>query len=320
MLDVLILTADNLQAYRRLEQPGVRIILRRPDEAIPEIGQVQAVVGGWFSPELLQAAPRLQYFFVPFAGISQELRALLSTRPDLVVANSHYNADFVAEHVFALLFRLCRHLEPQDRYMRRPALLRRFFRPKADFLALKGKTLGILGHGHIGRAVACRAEAFGMSCWIYGRQDFARDATQGRSRLHELLRGCRFVVLALPLTGETRGLLGREELRQMRADAFLINISRGEVVEEGALFEALKARRIRGAGIDAWYNYQEGFFNPERPFNRRFHRLRNLVMTPHVAYRGDSLEEEKINTIGEFIRQIRDGGDFADRVDLNRGY
>ena len=314
---VLILSKDDPTPYRVLESETVRVHFRNPEtEDIPEIGEVHAVVGGWFSRELLERAAQLKYFFVPFSGLSSNLKEVLRQREGLCVANSHYNADAVAEHVFAMIFRLCRNLDEMDRYMRRRGFLRGR-RPTVDFLSLRGKALGILGRGHIGKEVELRAAAFGMRPISYSRGDFLREGKEG---LHELLRRCSFLVLTLPLTEETRGMIGPDEFAEMRSDAVLINVSRGEIVQQKALFDALREKRIRGAGVDAWYNYHNGYFSPEKPYTLPFGKLSNIVMTPHVAYRSDSLEEEKIAAIRSFIAEAATGGPVSNLVDLNRGY
>ncbi len=316
--NVMILTGDDPSLYRPLHVEGVEIHVRPPAEAMAQIDRMDAVVAGWFSRELLERAERLRYFLVPFAGLPAQLGALLLGRPGLCVANSHHNAEFVAEHVFAMLFHLCRNLRGMDRYMRRPALLRRR-RPAVDFVALKDKTMGIVGRGHIGRAVEARALAFGMECLSYSRGDYVKERP-GKEGLYALLRRSAVVVLCLALTEETRGMIGAAELGCMGGDALLVNVSRGEVVEERALFEALRGGRIRGAGIDAWYNETEGDFRPEKPYAHPFNRLSNVLMTPHVAYRADTQQAEKLKSIGAFIREAAEGGPVSGRIDPSRGY
>jgi phosphoglycerate dehydrogenase-like enzyme len=316
---VLILTADDPALYQQaLQFQGVEITVRSPGDAIPEIDQIDAVVGGWFSRELLERAERLRYFLVPFAGIPRPLQDLLQSRRGLCIANSHYNADFVAEHVFAMIFHLCRNLQGMDRFMRRHRMFRRHC-PTVNFIALKEKTMGILGAGHIGRAVEKRAQAFGMDCLLYRRDDYLRDGVEKR-KLHHLLRRSDMIVVTLPLTEETQGLLGEEEFACMGADTVFINISRGEIVEEAALFNALQKKKIRAAGVDAWYNYVEGFFSPEKAYTQPFSRLSNLVMTPHVAYRADTLNKEKLASIRAFICDAAMGKAVSSRVDPVLGY
>ena len=138
-----------------------------------------------------------------------------------------------------------------------------------------GKTLGILGFGHIGQEVARLAQAFDMKI---------RSLRSGHSRaeLEALLEASDFLVLACPLTPETRGLIGPAELARMRPSASLINVARGEVVDEAALYEALRDRRIRSAAIDVWYQYPKDGA-PRMPSRFPFQELDNVILTPHCS-------------------------------------
>lgn len=139
---------------------------------------------------------------------------------------------------------------------------------------LSGKTIGLFGYGHIGQAVARRGKAFGMHIEAVTRRNAAE--------LPDLLRRSDFLVIAAPLTDETRGRFGPAELAMLPLHAFLINVSRAEIVQEQALFEALSSGRLKGAALDVWYQYpQPGAqgFGSELPF----HWLRNVIATPHFS-------------------------------------
>ena len=121
-----------------------------------------------------------------------------------------------------------------------------------------GKTIGIVGYGHIGREVARRARPFGMRvtcCTRTPKPDDLADEVLGMDRLSDVLASSDFVVVALPLTDDTRGLLNRAALASMRPGAVLINVARGAIVDEESLYTALKERRIAGAILDVWYRY-----------------------------------------------------------------
>lgn len=301
--------------------PGVRVHLHSPGDrrSVPSLERIEAVVGGWFPPEWMEHAPNLRYFFIPFAGLSPELRRTLSCRPGVTVANTHVASEYVAEHVFACLFRLNRNLESFDRYMRRPRALRRSI-PDQQIVTLRGKTMGVVGRGHLGTAVERIGTAFGTRVRTYTHADFRAEGPGRKERLLAFLSDCDFVVLAVPLTEETTGLLAEEELSAMRPEALLINVSRGEIVQEKALYRALKKKTIRGAAVDTWYNYRDGFFNPDRPYTRNFRRFPNLVMTPHVACRSRELDLMRIEEIRNFIRTVHRGESPASLVNLQAGY
>jgi phosphoglycerate dehydrogenase-like enzyme len=149
---------------------------------------------------------------------------------------------------------------------------------------LAGKTLGLVGFGASGRELARRAAALEMRVVALDAQTPAEDELalafldefMEAARLPDLLRQSDYVSVHVPLTAETRGLIGAEELALMKPTAILVNVARGAIVDEAALADALRAGRLRGAGIDVWAQ------EPPDPANPLL-SLRNVVATPHVA-------------------------------------
>jgi len=143
---------------------------------------------------------------------------------------------------------------------------------------LRGKTLGIIGAGRIGTAVGLRAPAFGMKV-VYldprRNRELEKRAEAERLSLDRLLAEADFVTLHVPLTGETRALIGRVELRRMKDSAFLINTSRGAVIDEEALAEALREKEIAGAGLDV--------YEKEPHVHPGLLTLQNVVLLPHIG-------------------------------------
>jgi phosphoglycerate dehydrogenase-like enzyme len=152
---------------------------------------------------------------------------------------------------------------------------------------IQGKTLGLIGYGHIGKELAVRARAFGMKLWVVSAHPPAIkprhiDFYGGPGDLQQLLKAADYIVLACPLDAHTRGLIGKREFSWMKPTACLINVARGPIVQEEALYHALHNRRIQGAAIDVWYQYPKDN-RPCRPSRYPFHKLDNLIMTPHVS-------------------------------------
>ncbi|KAK3270829.1 hypothetical protein CYMTET_20791 [Cymbomonas tetramitiformis] len=159
---------------------------------------------------------------------------------------------------------------------------------------VRQRTIGILGYGHIGKEIAKRAVAFDMRVIATARS--TRSATPehlawlGTSDdTMQLLMESDFVVVALPLNDDTEGAIGEKQLEAMKSTAVLINIGRGKVVHEAALYGALKEKRIAGAIIDTWYHYP---FMPRKadepvdelkPSRFPFEELENVIMTPHMS-------------------------------------
>jgi len=173
---------------------------------------------------------------------------------------------------------------------------------------LAGKTIGILGYGRIGRSIARRARVFGMEvCAI--RRDVGQKAEgdptllRGPDRIEEVLRQSDYLVISMPATPETVGRVGRKELALMKPGAFLINVARAEIVDEDALYDALRHGSIAGAALDVWYRYPR-LTGPAAPASRPFHELPNVLMTPHVAGWTDGMLGARAGLIAENIRRI----------------
>jgi phosphoglycerate dehydrogenase-like enzyme len=173
---------------------------------------------------------------------------------------------------------------------------------------LAGKTLGILGYGRIGRALARRARAFDMDvCAI--RRDVSQSSAEGLAflggpdALGEVVRRADYLAVTLSLNDTTRGLLGERELAMMKPTAVLINVARAEILDEDALYRALAERRIAGAVLDVWYRYPKDA-EPTLPARRPFHELANVVMTPHVSGWTEGMLEARAKLIAENIERL----------------
>jgi phosphoglycerate dehydrogenase-like enzyme len=176
---------------------------------------------------------------------------------------------------------------------------------------LYGKTLGIVGFGRIGREVARRAQAFGMrvvACTRTPAPDALADRVDSMVRLHEMLKESDFVVLTLPLTPETRSIFDETAFNAMRHHALLINVARGPLIDEKALYTALKERRIAGAAIDVWYSYpQQGSRAGPRPCSEPLESLDNLIMTPHASGWTEGLLPRRNRAIATNLNRLSRG-------------
>lgn len=152
---------------------------------------------------------------------------------------------------------------------------------------LGAQTIGVLGYGRIGKAIAQRARAFGMGVTVANRSPVAQDGTVDRAygldALHAFMGSADVIVASLPLTDETRSLVDAAALAAMRPEAVVVNVGRGPVIDERALYEALAGRRIGGAIIDTWYRYPMPDDPNPLPSALPFHDLDNVVMTPHMS-------------------------------------
>jgi phosphoglycerate dehydrogenase-like enzyme len=265
-----------------------------------------------FTSEMGRAAKRLRLVQVPGAGLDRIDRSAVPLGTAL--ANVHGHETGIAEYVLGAMIALSRDFARVDASLRigrwdsqwAPAIP-----PPPVWPELAGRTLGILGYGGIGQAVAQRARAFDMRvCAI--RRNVGRSAEDDLAllgtmeNLPEVLERSDYLAITLPLTPETRGLLGEAQLASMKRTAVLVNVSRAQIVDEDALYGALAEGRIAGAALDVWYRYPSAP-GPLLPAARPFHELRNVLMTPHVSGWTDGMLEARASLIAENIGRTAQG-------------
>ena len=187
-----------------------------------------------------------------------------------------------------------------------------------DVQPIAGRTVGIIGYGDIGRAVAARVQSLGMKVLAVKRHagpsvDPLVQRIYNPSQRLEMLPICDYIVVAAPLTEETRGMIGEPELAAMKSTAVLINIGRGPVIDEGALVKALSNGRIKGAALDV-------FDREPLPEGHPFYKLENVLLSPHCAdHTPDWLEEAMLFFISQF-RRFRKGESLLNVVEKKLGY
>ncbi len=276
------------EAARQLAPPpGVEVIVELDRERARELKDwPQVIVDGGPPEELLDGA-FVDRVIVPYAGLGGRLRGYLLRRPHLKVQNSHFNDGMVAQHAVALLLAVASRVPASDAALRRgdwgPA------EKDTDGLGvyLRGKSCLLLGYGSIAKAAAPLLQALGLKLSAFRRRpQRGGDVPEvGPAELRAALAEADVIVSTLPLTDETRGLIGAAELAAMKESAILVNVGRGPVVDEAALYQALSSRRIYGAGIDVWYVYppKDDQRGGTLPASLPFWELDNVVMTPHSA-------------------------------------
>lgn len=267
------------QAHRIIRPPRGRDFTEAElREYLPEAEIVCSVFARPFTAEHMALAPKLRLIANYGVGYDNIDVAAATARSILVTNTPQAVITATAELTLALILACSRRITELDSLIRstpgEKPLLGRLDRLGFD---LAGESLGILGYGNIGAAVAQRARAFGMELYYHKRQRLSpeEEAAQGLHYLPptELLSRCRIISLHTPYSAATHHLIGRDELALMRPDALLINTARGAVVDEVALIEALEQGRIAGAGLDV-YEQQD-------VPNARLCQLPQVVMTPH---------------------------------------
>ncbi len=254
--------------------------MRREDllAALPDAEGLLCMITDRIDGEALDAAPKLRMIANCAVGFDNIDVSACSQRGVLVSNTPGVLTDATADLTFALILAAARRVVEGDARTRAGE-----FKFWAPFLFLgrevSGKTLGIIGLGRIGHAVARRARGFDMRVIYHNRRrlESAEEKDLGVEWVEfgRLLRESDFVSLHVPLTDETRGLIGRDELAAMKPDAFLINAARGPVVDEGALVDALRDGGIAGAGLDVYEH--------EPALDEGLTDLKNTVLLPHVG-------------------------------------
>lgn len=285
---------------------------------LPSPATYRILVAGRPTRAHLLASPYLEALVVPWAGIPDTTRELMLEFPHISLHNLHHNALPVAEQAIALLLAASKFTVPMDRALRAHDWTPRY-QPNPSLL-LQGRTVLVLGYGAIGRQVARLCRGLGMEVTAVRRRSEGDAA--GIDELHNLLPRAGAVIVCLPLTRETEGLIGAAELALLPVDAVLVNVGRGPIVEEAALFEALRDRRLYAAGLDVWYNYpsDEAGRSHTPPSRYPFHELDNVVMSPHRAGGSTATERLRVVHLAEMLNAAARGEPLPNRVDLEAGY
>ncbi len=264
----------------------------------------------------LPPAPKLKLLQVPASGLDAIDRAALPEGCALCNAYEHDVA--IGEYVLGAMLAWTLDLRAKSDRFKAGSWADS---PRLSGLSraeLAGRIVGLIGYGGIGRAVARRARAFEMSVVAVTRRprelDPAPDWIGDFAGLDRVLAAADFLVVACPLTEATRGLIGAAQLARMKAEAVLINVARGPIVEQEALYEALADRRIAGAVLDTWYHYAEPGDPDRRPADRPFWQLDNVLMTPHLASWTDGMLQRRFGVVIENIERLIDGRPFVNQV------
>jgi len=334
----------NVHILEELERPDE--LLSQLDDSVrvttgaecPEASSCEILVAGVPPRHLVEGNRELRSVVIPWSGVPKRTRELMGELPSVSVHNLHHNALQVAEVAVALLLAAAKRIVPMDASLRRDDWSPRY--EESQVVLLDGKNALVLGYGAIGRHVARLCEGLGMAVTAVRRR--SSDGASGRSEqvagaasarggrictaaeLPLLLPEAHALVICLPLTDETRGLIGESELALMSESAILVNVGRGPIVDESALFHALRDGTLHAAGLDVWYNYpvDEPGRSATRPSEHAFHELDNVVMSPHRAGAPHTPETEslRMRALARLLNAAARGEPILNRVDLGLGY
>jgi len=303
----------------RKQFPQLDIIQHNSYEGIEEhIIDAEVIFGFSLRPDQFTAARKLRWIHSPAAAVHQFMFPEL-VNSDVILTNARdVHGPVVAEHVIALMFALAKQIPPavrlQQKHIWGQELMWREHRPRE----LSGATLGLIGLGSIGHAVAQHAKALGMRV-IAVREHPEKGSVTNVERvlpanqLDDLLSQSDYVVLAVPVTPSTQRLIGSEQIAKMKSDACLINVGRGSLIDEAALVKTLRERAIGGAALDV-------FEKEPLPADSPLWDLENLLITPHTAGMTEKLWERHYTLFSENLRRYQSGEPLLAVVDKKSGY
>jgi phosphoglycerate dehydrogenase-like enzyme len=280
------------------------------EELVGLVVDVDVIVSTRLSSEVASAAGNLKLLQKTGAGVDDMPFDALG--PDVLVANtSGANPVPLAEGALALVLALAKRVVERHMGFGKG-------RGGSRGVELRGKRVGIIGMGSIGVEVARRLKAFEMEVLAVRRnpdpelaESLGLEFLGGRGDLDRVMRESDFVVVTVPLTPETRGMIGEREIRLMKPTAFIVNVARAAIIQEEPLYRALEEGRIAGAALDVWWkpHWWDPFWNPEGMDASRFPfwELPNVICTPHNIGSTDSQSEAGVEIMVENILRVRDG-------------
>jgi phosphoglycerate dehydrogenase-like enzyme len=311
-LTLLVYHPDEAERYAALVRParaGITVrVAATPDAAAPVIGEAEIIYGWRVPPALLAKAGRLRWIQSAGAGVDWALVPELPASVTVTRAPGVFGP-WMAEYVLGWCSWVTQRMAA---YM--DAKRQRRWLGAVTPRRLGGTTMAIVGLGDIGRDIARAARALGMR--VIGVTRTGRPVREAHhvhrvTALPRALGEADWVVIVLPLTPATRGLIGERELAAMRRSAWLVNVGRGAVVDEPALIRALTERQIAGAVLDV-------FTNEPLPPAHSLWGLDNVVITPHVA--GPNVPEELAQIFNDNLARYLAGRPLRHIVDHRRGY
>jgi D-3-phosphoglycerate dehydrogenase / 2-oxoglutarate reductase len=286
--------------------PGVELVYPKRAAQMTEAelmeqlpGCVASLAGSEpYTPRVIEIAAKSGLKIIARAGVGYDgVDVDAATKYGIVVTYAPgTNHEAVGETALMLMLNLAKSFVHQHTEISQGRWPRRAYQP------LRGRTLGIVGLGRTGQATTVRAKAFGMTVIATDpvqHQDFAHQHTVRFTTLEELLSTADYVSLHVPLTSETRRMINRDTLGLMKKTSYLINCSRGEVVYEPALLEALNSQRIAGAGLDV--------FEHEPPGDNPLTKMKNVVLTAHTAGVDSQSRNDMARVPAEAIAQLVHG-------------
>lgn len=292
---------------------GYSVQSAKQKEASPEQIAEAEIILGLPGSDAIKAAKKLKWLQLLSAGADRFVDKDMYCNKDVILTNSSGVFGLpISEHILAMIFAHNRSLMLAFQRKNEHNWEKGF--PVKEFC---GSTVGVIGLGDIGTEVAKRSKAFGARVVAVKRTPSDRpdyvDELYAEEGIDRLIEQSDYVVLALPSTGKTRGIMTAERISKMKSDAFMVNVGRGSLIDQEALITALKENRIGGAGLDVT--------SPEPlPAESPLWTLPNVIITPHVSGNSPGNAERRLKIFKENLRLYLSGRPMNNLVDFEKGY
>ena len=301
----------------KAKYPDVEFVSCDQREDLPVMIADADVYMGWLNRDTFLAAKKLRWLQSPSSGVNNFLAIPELVASDVILTSARgTHSACLADSVFGMILAFTRSIKDFVLKQQKHEWAMREFRPQ--MVELTGSTMGIIGLGTVGLATAQRAVAFGMRVIAVDMLPVSKpdtvDELWGLDRLHDLLNVSDYVVVTVPYTAETDGMIGAAEIAQMKPGALLVAISRGRIIDEDALIAALKSGHLSAAAMDVFAQ------EPLRPDSELWD-MPNVLITPHAAG-GTQFERQYVldifyENLGRFLRGERP---LRNQVDKYRGF
>ena len=295
--------------------PEMKLLITTEEEEVAKVYDDIEIVAGWYPGERILRAPNLRWYQQWGAGANWLMGFHGADKLSIIVTNvSGLHAVSMGEHILGMLLIFARKF---NHSFKNQSNLKWMPPKENEILELSGKTLLLVGLGSIGAHAARLASAMGMKVVGIRRNPSVKsecvDAVYSPNHLLEILPNVDFVVLTIPLTHATKGLVGEKELRAMKSSACIFNVGRGGTIQEDALRRALQEKWIAGAGLDV-------FEEEPLPKDSPFWKMDNVVITAHYAGLTPNYDSQAFDIFIENLKRYISGKQLKNIVDKNLGY
>ncbi|MFZ1459430.1 MAG: NAD(P)-dependent oxidoreductase [Ignavibacteria bacterium] len=304
------------------------------EKNIPRESMDADVIIGWRpSRDLLFNSPKLKLYINPGTGIKHHIKnfqELKKAGRNILLINGHGHAYSTAQHAVAMLLALMNRIIPHHNWMQNG--IWRTSDNKDIFSAsvqLRNRRIGLLGYGAINKYVHSFLSGFENEFFVMKRdwkeqkEIYPTEITKYKeTELHKFLKAIDILIIAVPHTSKTEGLIGAKELKLLGKNSLIVNIARGTIVNEKDLYDALKNKEISGAALDVWYNYspEKDKYGKEYPYSYPFHKLKNIVLSPHRAASPFDDLSRWDEVIENLTRLAKGRKDFLNVVNIDEEY